>query len=134
MKIKTLDKTGYRKFGFIVAISIVLIFGLFIPLVFSKNIPNWPWIVFGVFVLVALLVPMALTVIYKPWMVIGHFIGAINTKIILTIIFFLVFTPVALLFKVLGKDPMNRQLRDKSLHSYWKESEKQSKDHMEKVY
>ena len=134
MKVETLGKAGYRKFGFIMAIFIALIFGLFFPFVFSSNIPNWPWVVSGVFILWALLVPMTLAVVYKPWMLVGHFIGAINTKIILTIVFFLVFTPVALLFKVLGKDPMNRKLGDKSLSSYWKESKKQSKDHMEKVY
>ncbi len=116
------------------AIFIALIFGLLFPFVFSRNVPNWPWVVSGVFTLWALLVPMTLAVVYKPWMLVGHFIGAINAKIILTTVFFLVFTPVALLFKVLGKDPMNMKLDDKSLSSYWKESKKQSKDHMEKVY
>lgn len=134
MNVQTLDKAGYRKFGFIMALFIALLFGLFIPFVFSINIPYWPWAVSGVFLLWALLMPMALVVVYKPWMTIGYFIGIINTKIILSVVFFLVFTPVALLFKVLGKDPMNRQYGDKLITSYWKESKQRSKKHMEKVY
>ncbi len=134
MKVDTLDKAGYRKFGLIMAIFIALLFGLFFPFIFSTSIPYWPWIVSGIFLLLALLVPMKLAVIHKQWMMIGHIVGTINTIIILSIVFFFVFTPVALIFKVLGKDPMNRQFGDKSLTSYWEESNKQSKDHMEKVY
>lgn len=134
MKVDTLDKAGYRQFGLIMAIFIALIFGLFFPWVFNKNIPYWPWMVSVIFLFLSLLVPMKLAVIHKPWMIVGHVIGTINTTIMLGIIFFLIFTPMALLFKVLGKDPMNRQLANKSRTSYWEESKKQPKDHMEKVY
>jgi len=134
MNTDTLDKAGYRKFGVTMALVIGLLFGLFFPWVFSKNIPYWPWIVAAVFMFLSLMVPMKLAVVHKPWMKFGHIIGAINTKIILSVVFFLVFTPMALLFKLLGKDPMKRELANKSLTSYWVKSKQQSKEHMEKVY
>ncbi len=134
MNIESLDRAGYRKFGFIMAIFIALLFGLFFPFVFSYDIPSWPWLVSGFFIIWALLIPMTLVVVYRPWMKIGHFIGVINTKIVLTIVFYLLFTPIALLFKLLGKDPMNRKLSSDSISSYWKESKTQPKSHMEKVY
>lgn len=134
MSVYTLNEAGYRKFGITMACVIALLFGFFFPYVFSKNIPYWPWIVAAVFVLLALVVPMKLTVIYSLWMKFGHIIGAINTKIILAIVFFLVFTPMALLFRLLGKDPMKRELANTSLTSYWDLSKQQSKEHMEKVY
>lgn len=39
----------------------------------------------------------------------AHILGWVNTRIILTLVYFLVFTPVALIFKLIGKDPMNRR-------------------------
>jgi len=134
MNTDILDKEGYRKFGITMALVIALLFGLFFPWVFSNNIPYWPWIVAAVFTLLALVLPMKLAVIHKLWMKFGHIIGAVNTKIILSIVFFLVFTPMALLFKLLGKDPLKRDIANKSLTSYWEESKQQSKEHMEKVY
>lgn len=134
MKVDPLDKAGYRKFGLIMALAISFLFGLFFPFVLDKDLARWPWVLATLFLLSALLMPMQLAVIYKPWMVIGHVLGTINTKIILSIVFFLVFSPVALVLKVLGKDPMRRKLGDQSLTSYWQESKKQPKEHMEKVY
>lgn len=134
MKVYTLDKVGYRKFGLIMAVFITLIFGLFFPWVFNKNIPYCPWIVSVIFVFWALLAPNTLFVIYKPWMLIGHIIGIVNTKIILGVVFYVVFTPTALLLKVIGNDPLNRRFANKSIVSYWKTSKKQSKNHMENVY
>lgn len=134
MRVDPLDKAGYRKFGLVMAVVIALLFGLFFPFVLGKNLSYWPWLISGLFFLSALLLPMQLALIYKPWMILGHILGTVNTKIILGIVFFLIFTPVALVFKALGKDPMRRQLGDTSLTSYWQESQKQSKEHMEKVY
>lgn len=36
-----------------------------------------------------------------------HFIGVINSKIILTILFFLILTPVAFLYRLFGKSKVN---------------------------
>ena len=134
MIVEPLDKVGYRKFGLVMALAIALLFGLFFPFVLGKDLACWPWVLSGFFLLSALLIPRQLAVVYKPWMIIGHILGTINTKIILSIVFFLVFSPVALVFKILGKDPMRRNIGDQSLTSYWQESKKQSKENMEKVY
>lgn len=134
MNVDTLNTAGYRKFGLTMALVIALLFGLFFPWVFSKNIPYWPWVVASVFTLLSLVLPKKLAIIYKLWMKFGHIIGTINTKIILSIVFFLVFTPMALLFKLLGKDPMKRKFTNKPLASYWQESIQQPKEHMEKPY
>lgn len=134
MKIETLDKAGYRKFGLTMAIVIALLFGLFFPWAFGLKIVVWPWVLSGIFFGLALLLPNTLSLIYKPWMICGHYFAIINTKIILALVFFCLFSPIALLLKLLGKDSMNRHFNDKSVSSYWETSKKQSKDHMEKVY
>lgn len=48
---------------------------------------------------------------------IGHVLGAINTRIILGTLFFLVITPTGLLMLLLGKDPMARRF-DQEARSY----------------
>jgi len=134
MKIETLDKAGYREFGLIMATVIVLLFGLLFPWVFNLKMVIWPWALSSILFCWALLIPNTLVFIYKPWMMLGHYVGIFNTKVILVFVFFFVFTPVALLLKLLGKDAMNRKFKDKSINSCWKKSKKQFKDHMEKVY
>ena len=55
--------------------------------------------------------------LYRLWMKFAHVLGWVNTRIILTIVYILVMTPLALIFKVIGKDPMNRKLGPET--SYW---------------
>lgn len=134
MNVETMNNAEYRKFGFIMALFIALLFGLFFPWVFDKSISFVPWAISAVFVLLALLAPKALVVVHKPWMFIGHYLGIVNTKIILGIVFFLIFTPMALILKLLGKDYMKREFGNKTKSSFWEISNKQPKDHMENIY
>lgn len=134
MKIESLDRAGYRKFGLTMALVIAVLFGLFFPWVFHLKIPLWPWMLSGILLAWTMLVPDTLVFIYKPWMTLGHYVGLFNTKVILVVVFLTVFTPVALFLKLLGKDAMNRQFKKTSVNSFWKKSQKQPKDHMEKVY
>mgnify|MGYP006908435662 FL=1 len=50
-------------------------------------------------------------------MKLAHFIGAINSRIILGFIYFLLFVPISLILRTLGKDPMQSQF-DKKLTTY----------------
>lgn len=60
----------------------------------------------------------ALKPIYKNWMRVAHMIGQVVTTVILSVIFYLVFTPVAIILRVMSKDLLDRRLE---LHkeSYW---------------
>jgi len=129
----TPDKQELRKFGLIFAGMFILIFALLLPWIWDKSSPMWAWIVAGVFVAAALLVPMALAPVYHLWMKIGHVLGWINTRIILGLVFFVLFAPIALLFKLLGKDTLKQRL-DASASSYRIASEQAPRDRMERPY
>ena len=45
----------------------------------------------------------------KVWLGLSHLLGAVMSRVILTLIFFLVVTPLALLRRALGHDPMRRK-------------------------
>ena len=127
------DKQELRKFGLVFAGMFILIFGLLLPWIWDKSSPMWPWIVAAVFVAAALLVPMTLGPVYRLWMKIGHVLGWINTRIILGVMFFLIFAPVALLLRLLGKDMLRRRL-DTSATTYRIASEQLPRDRMERPY
>jgi len=127
------DKQELRKFGLIFAGMFILVFVLLLPWIWGKPAPMWAWIVAAVFAASGLLVPMALGPVYRLWMKIGHVLGWVNTRIILGLVFFLIFAPVALFFRLLGKDILKQRL-DASASSYRIASEHLPRDRMERPY
>ena len=116
-EIEQLDKQGLRKFGVITGAIVVGLFGLLLPWLLGINWPLWPWYLAGALWVLAIVIPVALNPIYHVWMRFGLILGWINTRIILGLVFYILFTPYALILKVLGKDPMSRKL-DASINSY----------------
>ena len=51
----------------------------------------------------------------------AHFIGAINSAVILSVIYFLIFMPVGILLRVFGRDLLEE--KDRGAASYWKNAE-----------
>lgn len=133
LKMASPDKQELRTFSFVFAAGLVIMFGLLFPWLAERPWPTWPFITAAIFVTAGLAIPQALLPLYKLWMKIGHVLGWINTRIILGLIFFVIFTPVALGLKILGKDPLRRKL-DRSIGSYRVPSEKLDRDRMEKPF
>ena len=122
-----------RKFGLMMGGVISVLFGLLLPWIFDYNWPLWPWVVMGVFWLWGLAHPDSLFVVYRLWLKFGHVAGWINTRIILGIMFYVVFFPVGILMRLLGKDPMARKL-DSSVKTYRINSDPLEKDHVERPF
>jgi len=59
-------------------------------------------------IVLGVMVPQSLKQVHGGWMKVGHVLGAINTKIILGIIYYLLITPMGLVMRLMGKDPMHR--------------------------
>lgn len=59
--------------------------------------------------------------IYGYWMKFAHVLGWVNTRIILSIVYFFIFTPLALIFRLMGKDPLGRHFE--AVDSYWAKRE-----------
>ena len=135
MQIETnhLGPKALRNFGLVFGTILVALFGLLFPWVFERAWPYWPWIVAAVFWAAALLYPAILGPVYRVWMKFGSVLGWVNTRLILGIMFYLVFLPVGLILKILGKDAMRRR-QDVSAESYRIEREAPDKDHVERPY
>ena len=122
-----------RKFGLVTGVIVVVLFGLLLPWIFEYKWPTWPWILAGILWLWALAHPDSLFVIYRNWLKFGHIVGWINTRIILGVMFYLVFFPVAMILRLAGKDPMARKW-DSGQESYRKVSDHLERNHFERPY
>jgi amino acid permease len=76
------------------------------------------WVIGLVILSMGLLKPRLLGPIHKGWMGISFLMGFFMTHLILALMYYLVFTPVALIMRALGKDPL-RLKRDQNAKSYW---------------
>lgn len=104
-----------RQFGLLLA-GITVIVGLW-PLLDGAP-PAWAWL--GAAAIGSTLAwrwPQLLKYPTRIWLWLGHQVGRINTWLLLSLVFFLLVTPLALLFRLTGRDLL--QLRRKHLASYW---------------
>ena len=113
-----------RSFG-IVFFVVFLIIALF-PLINDGNIRLWSLFVSLAFLVLGLLNSKFLSPLNKIWFRFGTILGKIVSPIVMSIIFFLVVTPIGILMRILKKDLLNLKMNNNK--SYWIEkSEPKSK-------
>lgn len=122
-----------RKFGVTVGIFLGLLGGLFLWR--GRNYFSYFFILSAAFLLLGLFMPIALKPIHKVWMGLVMRLGLLMTKVILSILFYLVVTPIGVLARLFGKDFLNSNF-DKKADSYWipKKAVKFEKDSYEKQF
>lgn len=133
LEINSLDKKMLRNFGLITGAIISILFGLFFPWIFNHNLPYWPWFIAGILWGLAILSPLTLMPVYRTWMRVGYGLGWINSRIILGIMFYVIFLPSGIVMKLFAKDPMTRSLNKKQI-SYRVPHTLRNKDHVEKPF
>ena len=127
------DTEELRSFGLLVGGLFGVLFGLAIPILRSRPWPLWPWVLFTLFVGLALLRSITLRYVFLAWTAVGHVLGAINTRIILGVVYSLMIIPMGLLMRAFGKDPMKRSFNPE-LSTYRLPSNKASKSNMERPF
>jgi hypothetical protein len=65
-----------------------------------------------------LLAPNALEPLNRAWFRLGHAIGRVVNPVVLSIIYFVLLTPIALIARMSGRDELRLQRR--AVDSYWK--------------
>lgn len=84
--------------------------------------------------LLGLVWPRALVLPNRLWMVLAEGLSYITTRIILCLVFFLIITPIGVLKRLSGWDPLSR--RGARSASYWKPYSARQRDprHYEKMF
>jgi hypothetical protein len=109
-------KKDLRKFGLTVGIVLLFIAALLF------NFEKTSWIYFGAAGLYLLLngffFPRTLKPFNKLWMGLAIVLGFVMSRVILTILFYIILTPVSFIAKIFGKKFMPLKF-DKSANTYW---------------
>ena len=116
MKFSEIELPSNRKFGFFFTFVFAVAAAYFY---YSANI-SWAYLFIGaasIFLLVTLTKSDALLPLNKLWMRFGFLLGMIVSPIILGIIFFGLFTPIAILMRLSGRDELRLKFSPKM--SYW---------------
>ena len=98
-----------REFGVVVGSLVPLVCSGLLPALRHHSPPVWPlWIGLPLFVL-GLVAPETLRLPYRGWMALGHALGWVNGRIVLTLVYWLVLQPIAAVMRLCGHDPLRRR-------------------------
>ncbi len=105
-----------RALGLVFAVVFAIV-GLW-PLLDGAEPRMWSLGVAAAFLALGLIVPKALRPLNIAWFKFGLLLHKIVNPLVMALLFFTAVTPVALIMRALGKDPLHRQF-DKSAKTYW---------------
>ena len=105
-----------RRFGLTVGTALLVLGGVS-RLRGHESVPLGLWAAGGVLLVFGLVLPQALRPVEKAWMGFAMILAWINTRVILSLLFVLAFTPVGLVRTMLH-DPLERKFRD-GKSTYW---------------
>jgi Saxitoxin biosynthesis operon protein SxtJ len=122
-----------RNFGLVTGALVAGVFGLALPWLRHQAFRGWPWVLSGALLVPALVWPPALRYVHWVWFRFGLILGWINSRIILTILFFVVIFPLGILMRALGHDPVARKL-DPQAPTYRVPSRTRTRESMERPF
>src|SRR5919199_3164472 len=96
-----------RSFGLMVG-GIFALIGVWPAVWRGQPLRLWSLILGGILIVLALAWPRSLRQVHRLWMAVGEVLGWINTRLILSALFYLLFTPLGVYMRLRGKDPMRR--------------------------
>ena len=119
-EIKTMDtsKKAIRKFGLVIVIGLGVIGILISMKIHNINVSQWLWGIGFLFFILSFVLPSVLRPVYRLWMLLAYFIGGIVSRVILTVLFYVVLTPTGLVLRLFGKDVLDKKF-EKNRESYW---------------
>ncbi len=115
------DKYSLKQFGMIMGFAFLCLSGIIFWK--EKQFSNPALSLVLLFFIPALAAPLFLKPIYILWMRLAFVLSWVNTRIILSLIFYLVFAPVGLLLRLLRKDLLDRRFQ-KDKQTYWSKKQK----------
>ncbi len=119
-EVRALDPSAraLRQFGWVVGGVLLAIGGL---LLWRRGAGPAVWALGGVggaLVVLGSVAPVVLRPVRTGWMTLAFALGFVMTRVLLTAAFAVAVVPVAVVLRLLGKDPMHRR-PDPDAQSYW---------------
>ncbi len=105
-----------RTFGLVFA-ALFAVIGLW-PLLSGAGVRIWALAIAGLFLALALVKPGLLSPLNRLWTQFGLLLHKVVNPLVMGLLFYLTVTPIGLLMRLMGKDPLGRRF-DRSVESYW---------------
>ena len=115
MKLSEVELPSNRKFGFFFTFVFAVVAAYFY---YSANL-SWAYVFIAkalIFLLITLVKSDALLPLNKLWMRFGLLLGMVVSPIVLGVIFFGLFTPIAMLMRLSGRDELRLKYAQKESH------------------
>jgi hypothetical protein len=111
-----MDRKALRNFGILLAV-VLLLFGGWL---WWKSAATWPSVLGAAALLwfIAIAAPTLLKPFYRVWMIFALIMGWVMTRVVLTLVYYLVLTPIGLLGRVFGEQFLLLK-RSKESDTYW---------------
>ena len=84
----------------------------------SSNAAGWTFGIAAVVGIAGFFLPDLMRYVYVVWMAAVLPIGWVVSHVLLAVVFYLVVTPIGLIMRLCGRDPMHRRF-DKTAATYW---------------
>ncbi|GJL58227.1 MAG: hypothetical protein NPIRA03_10840 [Nitrospirales bacterium] len=121
-----------RSFGLLMG-GVFFIVAVWPLVIHGESIRVWASLIAGAFGAMGMIFPKGLKPLHRVWMKIGEKLGWINSRIILSLMFFGMFTPMAFVMGILGKRPLQLGY-DPKAKSYRIPKKARSTDHVLKPF
>ena len=110
---KQLNQFGFIWLGFLVVFGLIAFFKLDAP-----TLAKVLWVLAVVVPVIGWLVPAFMRLVFVGMSYLAWPIGFVVSHVVLALVYYLVFTPIGLLMRVFGYDPMKRGF-DPEAATYW---------------
>ena len=128
---KTVTRKQLRSFGLILAAGFTVI--AVVPLIRGHNLRMWALVLGLVLGAIGLVLPAILKPVYRVWMALGEVLAWVNTRVILTLLYYIVIVPTGLILRMTGKDTMRLKF-ERDAESYRVVRDKREASHMLRQY
>ena len=111
-----ISKKQLRDFGLLIGLGIPLLIGWLLPFLTGHGFREWTLFIGLPTLIIGLIAPRILYYPYKSWIALGNFLGWVNSRIILGLVFIIVLLPIAFVMRLTGYDPL--RIRTKGKKTY----------------
>ena len=115
MKLSEIELPSNRKFGFFFT-TIFLLASFYSYYIESEIMLYIFCAICGIFLIITIINPKILLPLNKLWMKVGILLGMIVNPIIMGVIFFGIFTPIAFLMRLSRRDELRLHFKKKETH------------------
>ena len=110
------ERSDFRKFGITIGLFLIVISGF----LFWRGKESFEIILVSgsVLFVLGLVIPIVLKPVYWLWMILAVILGWIMTRVILSLLFYIVITPIGMFSRLFGSKFLDLKW-DESKDSYW---------------